>query len=70
MWLPDILWLERMQMNERSPKQVLQAMFKTEKKATENFQYANAYPMIVFTVKNITSNLIMVLSKVALRGIY
>jgi len=57
-------------MNDRSLKQGLQAMFKTEKKATENYQYANAYPIIVFTVKNITDNLIMFLSKVALRGIY
>jgi len=53
-------------MNDRS--QGLQAMFK--KKATENFQYANAYAMIVFTMKTITDNLIMFLSKAALRGIY
>jgi len=57
-------------MNDRSPKQGLQAMFKTEKKATENVQYANAYPMIVFTLKNITNYLIIFLSKAALRGIY
>jgi len=55
-------------MNDRSPKQGLQAMFK--KKATENFQYADAYSMIVFILKNITDYLIMFLSKAALRGIY
>ena len=70
MWLPDVLWLEKMQMNDRSPKQGLQAMFKTEKKATENVQYANAYPRIVFILKNLTGNFIMFLSKAALRGIY